>query len=183
MDANILASLEHDYIPIPEPMPDVNVDVSTEAPRTVVTVNIRDFKSLANLEGYNFDDRYYADNKCNVISVRKIQGQTIHGILLNPYINRDSYVEYVLLDKDKKLKHLNGHRIVAGLFLPKPKDKNYVNHKDGNRQNNTVGNLEWVSHSENIYHSWNSIRKDDTKFKYTRRIPGGKIMRTYSNED
>ncbi len=45
------------------------------------------------------------------------------------------------------------HRLVARGFLGDPLHKQEVNHKDGNPSNNLVGNLEWVSHRENILHA------------------------------
>ena len=45
------------------------------------------------------------------------------------------------------------HRAVAETFLPRPEGCDVVNHKDGNKQNNDVSNLEWVSQSENVLHS------------------------------
>lgn len=44
------------------------------------------------------------------------------------------------------------HRLVAGAFLPKPKNCNVVNHKDGNKLNNNVSNLEWTTHRGNSAH-------------------------------
>lgn len=46
------------------------------------------------------------------------------------------------------------HRIVAETFLPKLNDKNQVNHKDGNKLNNNLNNLEWCTQSENTIHAY-----------------------------
>ena len=43
-------------------------------------------------------------------------------------------------------------RLVATMFIPNPDKKDFVNHKDGNRDNNRVDNLEWVSKEENETH-------------------------------
>ena len=49
------------------------------------------------------------------------------------------------------------HRIVASMFIPNPDSKPVVNHKDGNKLNNHVSNLEWTTHSENTKH-WVSTK-------------------------
>ena len=51
-----------------------------------------------------------------------------------------------------KQKHFMVHRLVAKMLIPNPQGKPFVNHKDGDRKNNDVSNLEWVTKEENEWH-------------------------------
>lgn len=57
------------------------------------------------------------------------------------------------LYKDGKKHSLQVHRIIAETFVPNPDNLPYVNHKDGNKHNNRVENLEWVTASQNSRHA------------------------------
>ena len=52
------------------------------------------------------------------------------------------------------------HRLVATAFIPNPENKAEVNHKDGNRFNNDVSNLEWASKSENMLHKCYTLDRE-----------------------
>jgi hypothetical protein len=51
------------------------------------------------------------------------------------------------------------HRVVAMVFIPNPENKPCVNHIDGNKLNNSISNLEWVTHRENSAHRFLSENK------------------------
>jgi hypothetical protein len=67
------------------------------------------------------------------------------GRILIPRPNSGGYMR-IILDYKKELVH----RLVAKLFLPNPGNLPVVNHKDGDRTNNCVDNLEWITQGENI---------------------------------
>ena len=55
---------------------------------------------------------------------------------------------------DKKQKKFLIHRLIAQTFIPNPESLREVNHKDGNKLNNFVSNLEWVTSKQNKEHAW-----------------------------
>lgn len=62
------------------------------------------------------------------------------------------YLRVDLVDRNGRRKHHKVHRLVAKAFIPNPEGKQQVNHKDGNKQNNSITNLEWVTDEENKIH-------------------------------
>lgn len=73
------------------------------------------------------------------------------GKQLKPKIDRYGY-ETIVLTKDGIRKNYTIHRLVALAFIPNPENKQTVNHKDGNKRNNNVSNLEWATHKEQKTH-------------------------------
>lgn len=72
---------------------------------------------------------------------------------LKTYYNKQGY-RFVQLYKDGKSKNLTIHRLVATVFLTPPSSYDMVvNHKDGNKLNNTVDNLEWCTNEYNHQHA------------------------------
>lgn len=68
-------------------------------------------------------------------------------------LTKDGYVKVRLLyqgkDKTERI-----HRLVAKAFIPNKDNKDTVNHKDGNKENNIVDNLEWVNRKEQMIHAY-----------------------------
>ena len=65
------------------------------------------------------------------------------------------YLDFSLRLNNKKIR-ITIHRLVAIEFIPNPNKYTIVNHKDGNKQNNNVENLEWCSSSQNIQHGYDN---------------------------
>lgn len=97
-----------------------------------------------------FEGLYEVSNKGRVRSF-----YTREAKVLKPSINKDGYLK-AGLSKDGKMYLKSIHRLVASAFIPNIGDKPQVNHIDGDKTNNTVDNLEWVTCKENIQHAWNT---------------------------
>lgn len=102
---------------------------------------------LKDVSGY--EGRYKISPTGDVYSV-------VSGKFMKPHINRDGYPT-IPLCKHGKCKSFSVHRLVAEAYLDKVDGKNYVNHKNGNRSDNRVENLEWCTPSENIKHSYSTL--------------------------
>ncbi len=71
---------------------------------------------------------------------------------LKPGIGNGYYTVCLLMPDGSRLTHYV-HRILAIAFIPNPENKKCVNHIDGNKLNNELSNLEWVTHGENNSHA------------------------------
>lgn len=79
----------------------------------------------------------------------------IKGRVLKPWLNPNGYYTFNF-SKSSKRKTVYAHRLVADAFVNNRDNKNVVNHIDGDKLNNHIDNLEWVTYSENLQHSWNT---------------------------
>lgn len=100
----------------------------------------------------NYNGVYQISNIGNVRSLYYNRRLTTKYTLLKQRVNPDGYM-CVGLTLNKKQKKQRVHRLVAMGFIDNPENKSEVNHKDGVKKNNTVGNLEWNTHRENMVHA------------------------------
>lgn len=97
--------------------------------------------------------------------------------LLRPAVNHKGYFIVSLTYATQQAKTIVVHRLVGLTFIPNPKNKPQINHKDCDKQNNNVSNLEWVTPSENQIHSYKNNRKPHKGEKAPRRIVNWEIVR------
>lgn len=95
------------------------------------------------IKGY--EDLYAVNHLGQVLSKKR-------GIILKG--NYSTVYTTYSLHKNNKRSIALGHRLVALAFIKNPMNKPQVNHKDGNKRNNNVENLEWVTSSENCLHAY-----------------------------
>lgn len=115
--------------------------------RTVTMNEIEEWKEIINFEG-----RYQVSNLGRIRSMDRIvrypRGSkgtaTKKGVLLKPKVSH-GYLEVVLLGSDGIRYSRRVHRLVAEAFIPNPNGYPYINHRDENKQNNVVSNLEWCT--------------------------------------
>jgi hypothetical protein len=74
-------------------------------------------------------------------------------------VDKDGYLRVSIRKTGRRNFCLHIHRLVAIAFLPKPRGpgKKQVNHKNGDKTNNHISNLEWVSCKKNISHAYQKL--------------------------
>lgn len=80
------------------------------------------------------------------------------------YVSDTGYY-MISVSQNNKSKPYRVHRLLAQTFISNPHNKPEVNHKDGNKLNNSLGNLEWVTHLENMQHAFKSGIANNTGVK------------------
>lgn len=108
----------------------------------------------------NFEGHYQVSNLGRIKSLyfRNRMATIYKEKILKP-LNSKGYLR-VRLHECKAKNLYSIHRLAAQAFIPNPENKPCVNHKDGNKTNNCVDNLEWCTYSENELHSHNVLGKE-----------------------
>lgn len=106
---------------------------------------------------YSLKDYYYIDKKGQVYRKRR-NGEFVK---MKPFTTKDGYIEYVLTKTDGSKQHVQGQILSMATHngYPKDKSKTQVNHKKGKRDDNRPSQLEWMTPSENIKHSFDVLGK------------------------
>lgn len=109
----------------------------------------REWRTIADTDGM-----YLVSNFGEVFSMKSRK-------MLKAQDDKDGYKRLAIVMKDGSIKFRRVHNLVADAFIPNYGNKEQVNHKDLNRANNNVLNLEWVTAQENTDHKMLHIRGAD----------------------
>lgn len=113
------------------------------------SASVESWRDVAGYEGI-----YKVSRQGDVYPVprKSKNGNAQGGYLLRPQKYRNGYV-FFHLSRDGKRKCKTAHRLVAEAYVPNPSGYAEVNHRDGDKENNNVENLEWVTRSQNNAHA------------------------------
>ena len=97
-----------------------------------------------NIDGFR---GYYVSNFGRIKSYRRSKD----GMILKQRLNKKGYCQVMISDDNSKKHFIQVHRLVLKTFNPvENMDELEVNHKDENKTNNNLSNLEWMTHLENV---------------------------------
>lgn len=142
------------------------------------------------IKGY--EGLYQISNFGNIRSLNYKRRKEIH--LLKPDKTKNGYLQINLYNKTNKKRHYI-HRLVAEAFIPNPNNLPQVNHKDENKENNYVNNLEWCTHEYNTnygnrnknhsekmkkykgenHHLWGKHLSEETRKKMSNSLKGKNV--------
>lgn len=130
------------------------------------------WKDIAGYEGL-----YQVSNRGRVKSLARYSHKGSRSVqklkerILKSGVRKDNYLT-VVLRKDGNSTSYLVHRLVATAFISNPYNYNIVNHKDEDKQNNDVRNLEWCSSLYNNTYNDIAIRRQANKKKHWRFVDG-----------
>lgn len=121
-------------------------------PTFVFNKNNRDY-SIANYENeeWRLLNNISTNNKYYISNYGRVKSDTNKGIRIMKVHKANGYYRVQILHKMYFI-----HRLVATYFIDNPNNYEQVNHKDFNKLNNKIENLEWVSAKENSQYNYNS---------------------------
>lgn len=104
----------------------------------------------ASIPGY---EGIYSAGSLGHIRSDRAATNSMPGLVRKPYVHKKTGYCVMNLSRHGIAVTHHVHRLIATAFIPNPNNLREVNHKDGNRQNNALDNLEWVSSKENKAHA------------------------------
>lgn len=116
-----------------------------------------EWRDVVGFEGY-----YVVSNLGRIMRVKRGKNGHPPGTIRKPSPNRNGYLQ-TTLSKDGVARTVRVHVVVAEAFIGARPPGREVNHKNGNKADNRVENLEWVTESENVKHTYRELGRVGTR--------------------
>ena len=108
------------------------------------------------IKGY--EDRYMVSTKGRIKSIERVVigkdgiSRRVNEKIKEPTLSPIGYyVVSLWKGNSSRLEYV--HRLIATAFIKNPNNYPHINHKDGNKRNNSLENLEWCTHEQNLRHA------------------------------
>lgn len=125
-------------------------------------LSLEDFPNEIWVDVKGYENLYLVSNYGRVKSLERYSrynNRRYQTKIIKCHYNTKKYLDVELSNNEFRNRY-RIHRLVAEAFIPNPENKPQVNHKDGNKANNHVDNLEWCNNSENQKHAFaNGLNK------------------------
>ena len=131
---------------------------------------------------------HYLVNECGEIKAIRndVLGRSYQPHIMSQHLDKNGYhiVHFRTGAHGEKSTSYRVHRAVAQAFIPNPQNKPEVNHKDGNKSNNSADNLEWATTKENHQHArLTGLRENVYNHKIVKQIDPttNNVVATYNS--
>ena len=137
-----------------------------------------EWRTIKGFEKYEVSNYGRVRSKDRVVIRNDGHKLTLKGKLLKPITDHKGYVNVSIYNSNGiKISHV--HRLVAIAFIENPNMLPQVNHKDGNKKNNNVNNLEWCDNEYNQLHAIaHGLRKTENVIQYDKK---GNFIKEWDN--
>ena len=141
--------------------------------------DVKDYEGLYQISNYGRVKRLSKQKRNYNINTKKYDTIILPDKIVTPQLNQYGYYR-IGLTKNGKRKCHSVHKLVAQAFIPNPENKPQINHKDENKQNNYVENLEWCTAKYNINYGTRNKRTGQKQMKPILCVETGVIYESLS---
>jgi hypothetical protein len=130
------------------------------------------WKTIENFDNYEISSSGRVRSIEHIVHRKNGRPMTVSSTILKPYKDKKGYLHIGLRSNDNVLRKVQIHRLVAQAFLSNPLNLPCVNHKDENKSNNAIENLEWctIKYNNNFGNRNNMISSSNKNNAKTSKV-------------